>query len=348
MVWDTPPVRMVGREQELALLVDMLGRAEVGAGGFAVLAGEAGIGKTRLVTEWAAEARRRGFVVLMGRAIDSGGSLRPVAQALMEAVRDRALLDAPALRPFRAALGRVLPGIVAEEPIASTIDPTVVLGEGVLRLLRAVGGSGTLLLLEDLHWADPDTVAMLDSLGAALSTSPIIVAATVRDDSPGSWVARDLARVPGAIDVRLGQISNADAMVMVEQSRPDLTEAQRQLVIARAEGVPLVIEELLSGTSDSSQSTAATVPESFAELVHARLGLLTNEQRRVLSALALIGGEPDWSLAAAATDLDEQSVWSAARAAAERTMSRLQRTSWRLSATAGQRRRSGFARSDAT
>ena len=221
------------------------------------------------------------------------------------------------LRPFRAALGRVLPGIVAEEPIASTIDPTVVLGEGVLRLLRSVGGSGTLLLLEDLHWADPDTVAMLDSLGGALSTSPIIVAATVRDDSPGSWVARDLARVPGAIHVRLGQISYADATVMVEQSRPDLTEAQRQLVIARAEGVPLVIEELLSGTSDSSQSTAATVPESFAELVHARLGLLTDEQRRVLSALALIGGEPDWSLAAAATDLDEQSVWSAARAAAE-------------------------------
>ncbi|HXD24968.1 MAG TPA: ATP-binding protein, partial [Propionibacteriaceae bacterium] len=134
---------MVGREQELALLVDMLDRAEAGAGGLAVLTGEAGIGKTRLVTEWAAEARRRGFVVLMGRAIDSGGSLRPVAQALMEAVRDRELLDAPALRPFRAALSRVLPGIVAEEPIASTIDPTVVLGEGVLRLLRSVCGPGT-------------------------------------------------------------------------------------------------------------------------------------------------------------------------------------------------------------
>ena len=85
----------------------------------------------------------------------------------------------PALRPFRAALSRVLPGIVAEEPIAATIDPTVVLGEGALRLLRSVGGSGTLLLLEDLHWADPDTVALLDSLGGALSTSPIIVSPRV-------------------------------------------------------------------------------------------------------------------------------------------------------------------------
>ena len=101
-------MRMVGREQEFALLVEMLGRAEVGAGGFAVLTGEAGTGKTRLLTEWAAEARRRGFVVLMGRAIESGGSLRPVAQALIEAVRDRTLLEAD-LRPFRAALSRVLP-----------------------------------------------------------------------------------------------------------------------------------------------------------------------------------------------------------------------------------------------
>ena len=79
VVWDTPPVRMVGREQEFAQLVDMLHRAEIGAGGFAVLTGEAGIGRTRVVTEWAAEARRREFVVLMGRAIDSGGSLRPQA-----------------------------------------------------------------------------------------------------------------------------------------------------------------------------------------------------------------------------------------------------------------------------
>jgi DNA-binding CsgD family transcriptional regulator len=308
---------MVGREQEFALLVEMLDRAEVGTGGFAVLTGEAGIGKTRLMTEWAAEARRRGFVVLMGRAIDSGGSLRPVAQALMEAVRDRTLLEAAALRPFRAALGRVLPGIAAEEPVASIIDPTVVLAEGVLRLLRSVGGSGTLLLLEDLHWADPDTVALLDSLGGALGASPIVVGATVREDSPGSWVARDLARIPGAIQVRLGQLRYADAAVMVEQWRPDLAETQRQLLITRAEGVPLLIEELVAGTTDSTESVAATVPESFAELVRARLGLLTDEQRLVLTALALVGGEPDWSLAAAVTDLDEQSALSAARAAAD-------------------------------
>ncbi len=111
-----------------------------------MITGEAGIGKSRLVTEWTAFARRRGFVVLVGRAIEGGGSLRPLAQALMEAVRDRALPESDELRPFRAALSRVLPGFAAGEPVDSIVDPNVVLGEGVLRLLRSVGGSGTVLL----------------------------------------------------------------------------------------------------------------------------------------------------------------------------------------------------------
>lgn len=317
VVWDTPPMRMVGRELEFRLLVDMLYRAEVGTGGFVVLTGEAGIGKTRLVTQWAGVARRRGFVVLMGRAIDGGGPLRPVAQALMEAVRDNTLLESAQLRPFRAALSRVLPGFPAEEPVDSIVDPTAVLGEGALRLLRSVGGSGTLLVLEDMHWADPDTIALLDYLGGALSTSRVVVAATVRNDSPGSSVIRDLARIPGAIHVRLGPLSSADAAVMVEQRFPDLGAIQRQLVIKRAEGVPLVIEELLAGTRGSGESVPAAVPDSFAGVVLTRLQGLTDEQRRVLTAAALVGGEPDWSLAAAITDLDEPSVFVAARAAAD-------------------------------
>jgi len=316
-LWETPPMTMVGRQVELARLADLLDRAEGAAGGFAMITGEAGIGKTRLVTEWAALARRRGFVELTGRAIDGGGPLRPVAQALMEAVRDHTLLESAQLRPFRAALSRVLPGFPADEPVDSIVDPTVVLGEGVLRLLRSVGGSGTLLVLEDMHWADPDTIALLDYLGSALTTSRVVVAATVRDDSPGSSVMRNLARIPGAIHIRLGPLSSADAAVMVEQRFPDLGATQRQLVIKRAEGVPLVIEELLAGTRSSGESVPAAVPDSFAEVVLTRLRGLSDEQRRVLTAAALVGGEPDWSLAAAITDLDEPSVLAAARAAAD-------------------------------
>ena len=219
----------------------------------------------------------------MGRAIEGGGSLRPVAQALMEAVRDRALLESAALRPFRAALGRVLPGFVAEEPIDSIVDPTVVLGEGVLRLLRSLGGSGTFLLLEDLHWADPDTVALLDYLGGALSTSPIIVAATVRDDSPGyGWLgtwpayrvrsmsgwARSVTPMPTAWSTSRGRTGRSPAPADDRQGggRPRWSRgaAARHDHVRRKRG------------GDCSRS--------FAEVVLARFGLTDHEQRRVLSA----------------------------------------------------------------
>jgi DNA-binding CsgD family transcriptional regulator/tetratricopeptide (TPR) repeat protein len=310
-------MNMVGRELELQRLTDLLNRADSGTGGFAVVTGEAGIGKTRLVTEWTGVARRRGFVVLSGRAADGGGSLRPIAQALMGAVRDTAVLESASLRPFRAALSRVLPGMAAEDAGDALLDPTVVLGEGVLRLLRSLGGSGTLLLLEDLHWADPDTVALLDYLGGAINSSPVIVAATVRDDVPGFPVMRDLARIPGAIHIRLRPLSYVDANTLAEQQQPGLDESQRMLVITRAEGIPLLIEELLAGTSDAAAGLPTTVPDSFAEVVVARLRGLSDEHRRVLTAAALASDEPDWSLAAVITDVAEPSVLAAARAAAD-------------------------------
>jgi DNA-binding CsgD family transcriptional regulator len=308
---------MVGRSTELNRLADLLDEAESGHGYFALVTGEAGIGKSRLVTEWATLGRHRGFVVLTGRAIEGGGSLRPVAHALMEAVRDSEVLESASLRPFRAALSRVLPGIEAEEAADSTVDPTVVLGEGVLRLLRSLEGSGALLVLEDLHWADPDTVALLDYLGGALTTSRVVVAATVREDSPGAAVVGGLARIPDAIHLRLGPLNYADADLLVEQRHPGLDEAQRMLVIRRAEGVPLVIEELLAGTTVSAGTVAAAVPDSFAEVVLARLQGLSQEHRRVLTAAALVGGDPDWSLAAVVSDLGEPSVLAAARAATD-------------------------------
>ena len=121
----------------------------------------------------------------------------------MQAVRDRNLMDLAQLRPFRAALSRVLPGFTAEDPVDSGIDPSLVLGEGVLQLLRVLERTGTLLVLEDLQWADPDTIAVLDYLAGGITTSPIVVAATVREDSPRSLVGRTLARIPGAVHLHL-------------------------------------------------------------------------------------------------------------------------------------------------
>src|SRR6185295_9600616 len=120
-------------------------------------AGEAGIGKTRLLDEVAARAREHGLPVLSGRAVQSGGTFRAVAGAVIGLLDDPAHARAPALHPYRAALARLLPSWA--EPGAGvdgqvTADPVVVLAEGLLRLLRlALGPAGGVLRLEDLHWA---------------------------------------------------------------------------------------------------------------------------------------------------------------------------------------------------
>ena len=111
------------------------------------------------------------------------------------------MLESASLRPFRAALSRVLPGIAAEEAADSSVDPTVVLGKACCgccdhwTVPDALGA-------EDLHWADPDTVALLDYLGGALKTSRVVVAATDArtrrvQQSWGAWLGYPMRSISG-------------------------------------------------------------------------------------------------------------------------------------------------------
>ena len=124
--------------------------------------------------------------MLVGNAVAGGGSFRPIAAALADRLRQRpgsvdqsgagrsdlSLLDEEGLRPFRSALNRLVPVLAGEVatlgPIVDStvdVDPIVVLGEGVLRLLGLLAADrGCVLLLEDLHWADADTVALVEYL----------------------------------------------------------------------------------------------------------------------------------------------------------------------------------------
>ena len=111
-----------------------------------------------------------GMTVLVGRSVDGGGTYRAVTEALARLVRRDAALDDPALRPYRAALRRLLPGMRrTSRSTPRAPDPTVMLGEGVA---RAAGRARTLLVLEDLHWADPDTLDLVRYLAGALVDVP--------------------------------------------------------------------------------------------------------------------------------------------------------------------------------
>jgi predicted ATPase len=102
---------VVGRDEELAALAEIFSRAAGGRGACVVVTGEAGVGKTRLVTEAATVARGRGQVVLVGPSTptDRVSPLRPLGEALLDGLRDRRPPDDPALTPYLPALGTVVP-----------------------------------------------------------------------------------------------------------------------------------------------------------------------------------------------------------------------------------------------
>lgn len=179
---------LIGRVSELDVLIGLLDGSGTG-----VVLGEAGIGKSRLVRELVGAAQRRGLPVLAGRAVQGNVQptpYRPLAEAVLSACR-RGLPEAADLLPYRPALGRLIPDWYRPE-LASLAESSVVLGEGVLRLLAALGsGRPVLLVLEDLHWADPESLAVLEYLADHASEVRLACVVTAR---PGPGPALDRQR----------------------------------------------------------------------------------------------------------------------------------------------------------
>jgi predicted ATPase len=178
---------LVGRDAETRQLEAALGEAGAGHGAMVLLSGEAGIGKSRLARDAVRAARARGFVVLTGRAV--AGSVptpfRPFAEALVSAGRGGKLPDSGDLDPFRPALGRLVPEW-RQPGKSATDDSLVLLGEAVLRLLRVLSpDAGCLLILEDLHWADRETLALLEYVADNIAAERVLCVGTLRDDEGG-------------------------------------------------------------------------------------------------------------------------------------------------------------------
>ena len=291
---------LIGRDGETARLWSAFAAAQGGAGGVMFLTGEAGIGKSRLASELAAEARACGAAVLVGRAVPTGGSIpyRPLTEALLQALRERAFPDDPGLTPWRPALRAVIPTIGG--PGDGRGDHAApVRGEAVLQLLRRFAGSaGLLLVLEDLHWADPDTLAVVEYLSDNLPAEAVLCVATCRAETTSAG-AELVARVTGrraAQELALGRLTEGQVAAMVRACLPSAPDKVIARVQRAADGIPFLIEESLA---------APGVPRSFADGVRSRLAALSHDERLVMQTAALLGRQFDWRLLPAATELDD-------------------------------------------
>ena len=290
---------VIGRGAEADALRSALTAAGDGAGGVVFLTGEPGIGKSRLASELAAAARAGGMTVLTGRAVpsDSTSPYRPLTEALLQALRGRPFPADAGLAPWLPALRAIIPAAVPSRGSGHGDHWPAVRGEAMLQLLRRLAGSaGLLMVLEDLHWADPDTLAVVEYLGDNLASEPVLCVATCRGE-PASAAADLITRLyrrGAAVQVELGRLSADQVADMVRACLPAADDDVIIRVQRLADGIPFLVEEALA---------APGVPRSFADGVRARLADLDEDERQVLHAAALFGRQFDWRMLPAATGL---------------------------------------------
>jgi DNA-binding CsgD family transcriptional regulator len=293
-----------GRDDELRVLRDAFAQAADGRGGVVFITGEPGIGKSRLVRELTGHAREFGALSATGRAVPAGAGTpyRPLTEALLQLLRDRPLAAHTDLDPWLPALRAVLPALGQPDQAAGLASP-VARGEAVIRLLRwfsPAAGTGLVIALEDLHWADPDTLTLLEYLADNLGGERVLCVATSRDQpETAASLARRLAGRRAAEHLPLDRLDPGQVEHMV---RACVAGADDELVLRAqraADGVPFLVEEVLASPG---------VPASFAETVRARLAEFSPEERRVLEAAALLGRGFDWQLLAAAATVPDRTV----------------------------------------
>jgi DNA-binding SARP family transcriptional activator len=242
-----------------------------------LLSGAAGIGKTRLVAEAAAEARTAGATVLYGHA-DEG---HPVPfGALVTALRGLPLDALAEFEPEQATLASVMPELRGRLTAGEGPELCLALSTVIGELARR---GPLLLVLDDLHWADHDTLLLLRHLARS---APLAILGAFRDDEPDAGLAGLIAelhaeRVLSHVPVR--GLDLAATRALVGADAPELVD----VLWEATGGNPFLIEELLR----HRRADRLWVPESVHALLERRLVRLDGAARDVLATAAVIGAE---------------------------------------------------------
>ena len=314
--------RLVSREPELAALRSALDRARAGRASVVLVAGDAGVGKSRLVAEVAAEARADGVLVLIGHCVELGegelpyapvaGAMRALAAQLPAGDLDTVLGTA------RGEVARLVPGLAEGDaaPVAAGRFATARLFELLLGVLgRAAASAPVMLVFEDLHWADGSTRDLLRFLVRAAGEERLAVVATYRTDSLDrahplrpyvAELARD-RRVERIVVRPFSRTEFADQVAAIRGTLPSAGDLDR--LFARSEGNPFYTEELLAA------GDSGPLPASLRDVMLTRLEQLSPATQGVLRVLAAAGRRVDYGLIAAASGLDEDDLAEALREA---------------------------------
>jgi ATP/maltotriose-dependent transcriptional regulator MalT len=328
------PGRFVDRTEELALLNDLLVRVGDRAPLVALLGGEAGVGKTRLTEQLAANAVQQGVRVLRGGCVPLGEEGLPFA-AVTEALRglardlDPGELDAVA-GPARGDLGRLVPDLALG---AETAAGATILGAGQGRLFalllgmveRLAEAAPLLWIMEDLHWADRSTRDLVAFLVASLRSGPVMLLLTYRSDElhrlhPLRGLLGELARIRHVRRLELRRFTRAElAEQLAGLLGDDPPSGLVEEVYARSGGNPFFAEELvLAGTGASP----GVLPPSLQEVLLTRVVRLADRTQQLLRVAAAAGPGVTQPLLAAVAGMSEAALVGGLREAVDQQVLR--------------------------
>ncbi|MER6716876.1 MULTISPECIES: AAA family ATPase [unclassified Streptomyces] len=312
---------VVGRDAELERLSGVLEGARRGEARAVLLAGDAGVGKTRVLDEVGKRAAAAGMTVVAGHCVDLGDvglPYLPFTEILGVLAADERFSAALAAHPVVERL------LGAGTDAVRDVDARLRLFEGIAGLLADVAEAAPLLLvLEDLHWADQSSRDLLRFLlGRGVLRHRLAVFASYRADDlhrrhPLRPLLAELVRLPAVERLELRPLadSDVDRLVRALEQRP-LPDATVRRIVERAEGNAFYAEELLAATD----TEAGGVPSGLADVLLIRFEQLSDTAQQVLRTAAVAGRRVEHDLLREAVGLPEEALESALREAVGRQL----------------------------
>ena len=329
---------MVGREAELAALLHLCEAVQAGLGRAALVVGEPGLGKTRLITEWKADVeedrQQHGTTPrwVEGRCLSYGQGL--AYHLLIDLLRSLIGVPDMAEEPeTRAALVALVNDLFGEEALevypylghllslnlegealerVKPLDPQALQAQylaALRKLIQALTSRRPLVVvLEDLHWADPSSTELLARLLPMVSAVPLLLCLVTRPerDAPGWKLVTSVREAMGGslTEISLGALSEKDSRQLVSNllEIEALSEETRALILKKAEGNPFFVEEVIrmlidrgaivrqnGGWMAGAEIDRVEIPDNLEGLLMARIDRLPDEAKHILRVAAVIG-----------------------------------------------------------
>ena len=330
--------RFVGRTIELEQLHDALRRAGTGNGQIVAVVGEPGVGKSRLVWELVHSHRVQGWRIVQAAAVSYGKATaylpviellrgyfeldsRDDARKARERVTGKVLTLSPALGPIVPAVLSLL-DVPVDEPSWRSLDPAQrrqQTRDAVRRLLlRESEAQPLVVVVEDLHWIDEETQALLDDLVDSLPAARLLLLVNYRPEYQHGWGGKTYYR-----QIRIDPLSPPTAEELLDAllGRDAGLGALKALLIQRTEGNPLFLEEsvrtlieagVLVGERGACRllqdPRTIRIPPNVQAILAARIDRLSPEDKRLLQAASVVGKDVPFALLRAIAELSDEAL----------------------------------------